>query len=452
MNAVNRTIALGFSAALLVSSALANSTLVFTPGEGNFNWDAYDALASTDLRGNTVTVLGPWVGPEQEAIENVLAYFADATGADVRYTGSDTVAEQAMRDAEMNKAAHISIFPQPSLAADMAKRGFLAPLGAETEAWVNQHYAAGQSWADLGSFADADGNDTLYGFFYNVDVKSLVWYSPAAFDDAGYSVPTTLDELKALSDRIVSDGDTPWCMGIGDGDATGWPATDWVSELMLRSQPPEIYDQWVTNELAFDDPAVIAALNAYGEFARTDGYVAGGADAIASTDYQDSPNGLFDLPPTCYLYRHASSKADVVPDGAEFGVDADIFYLPASTDVDLGTPVLAAGALFTLTHDSDAARALMEFLKKPIAHEIGMAQGDFLSPHNGSNPALYPDALQRKRAETLLGATTIRFSASDLMPAAIGEGTFRTGMVDFTQGAPTDEVATAIQKHWDALQ
>jgi alpha-glucoside transport system substrate-binding protein len=75
-------------------------------------------------------------------------------------------------------------------------------------------------------------------FPYKADVKSLVWYVPENFEDAGYEVPGTMEELKALTEQIVADGETPWCIGLGSGGATGWPATDWVEDMMLRTQPP----------------------------------------------------------------------------------------------------------------------------------------------------------------------------------------------------------------------
>jgi alpha-glucoside transport system substrate-binding protein len=86
---------------------------------------------------------------------------------------------------------------------------------------------------------------------------------PDNFADAGYEVPTTMEELVALSDQIVADGGTPWCIGLGSGDASGWPATDWVEDIMLRTQSPETYDAWVTNELPFDSPEVVNAIEIF---------------------------------------------------------------------------------------------------------------------------------------------------------------------------------------------
>ena len=129
---------------------------------------------------------------------------------------------------------------------EMPARGagqLLAPLGEETADWMAETYAAGPSWVDLGTYADASGASNLYGFFYKVDVKSLVWYVPENFEDAGYEVPETMEDLLALSAQIVEDGETPWCIGLGSGAATGWPATDWVEDIMLRKEGTDACQQ-----------------------------------------------------------------------------------------------------------------------------------------------------------------------------------------------------------------
>lgn len=445
---------LACAAALALGSggALAQPDLLFPPGEGDFNWESYEALKATQLDGEQVTVFGPWLGPDQKLVENVLAYFAAATGADLKYVGSDSFEQQIVIDAEAGSAPNIAVFPQPGLASDMAGRGFLAPLGDETADWVRENYAAGQSWVDLGTYAGADGSDALYGFFFKVDLKSLVWYSPENFEDAGYDVPETMEELKALTDQIVADGETPWCIGLGSGGATGWPATDWVEDMMLRTQPPEVYDQWVSNEIPFTDARVVAAIEEFGAFARNDDYVAGGAGVVASTDFRDSPKGLFSSPPQCYLHRQASFIPAFFPEGTEVGVDADFFYFPAYESKDLGSPVLGAGTLFAITNDSPGARALIEFLKSPIANEVWMAQQGFLTPHKGVNTDLYATDTLKAMGEILLGATTFRFDGSDLMPGGVGAGTFWTGMVDYAGGKAAADVAAEIQDSWDALK
>ncbi len=438
--------------ALSVNPVKAQAPLPFAPGTGDFNWQSYEALKTTQLNGEQVTVFGPWLGPDQKVVESVLAYFAKATGADVKYVGSDSFEQQILIDAEAGSAPNVSVFPQPGLAADMAKRGFLSPLSTETADWVRTNYAAGQSWVDLGTYANQNGKKELYGFFFKVDVKSLVWYVPENFEDAGYEVPESMEDLKTLTDQIVADGGTPWCIGLGSGGATGWPATDWVEDMMLRTQPAAVYDDWVANRIPFDDPRVVAAIEEFGAFARNNAYVAGGAGTVASTDFRDSPKGLFSSPPQCYMHKQASFIPAFFPEGTSVGEDADFFYFPAYSGKKLGSPVLGAGTVFAITKESKGARALMEFLKSPIAHEVWMAQQGFLTPHKGVNTKLYATDTLRAMGDILLKATTFRFDGSDLMPGGVGAGSFWTGMVDYAGGKPAKQVAQEIQNSWDALK
>ena len=432
----------------LVAGAAQAQDLVFPIGEGDFNWDSYQAFADgTDLSGQTLTITGPWTGADAELVESVLAYFEEATGATVEYSGSDSFEQDIVIATQADSPPNIAVFPQPGLMTDLAARGELAAMEQDTADWIRENYAAGESWVSLGTAAGPDGAENLYGFFYKVDLKSLVWYSPEQFDEAGYDVPETMEDLIALSDQIVADGGTPWCIGLGSGAATGWPATDWVEDMMLRTQPPEVYDQWVANEIPFDDPAVVGAIEAYGTFVRNNDYVSGGSEAAATTDFRDSPAGLFSFPPECYMHRQASFIPTFFPEGADY----DFFYFPAFAAQDLGNPVLGAGTLFSITDDSDAARAFIDFLQTPIAHEVWMAQSGFLTPHTGVNTALFGSETIRNMNDILLNATTFRFDASDLMPAEIGAGAFWTGMVDYTTGADAATVAAQIQDRWDQL-
>ncbi|MFT5064421.1 MAG: alpha-glucoside transport system substrate-binding protein [Yoonia sp.] len=438
--------------ALIATGAVADGHLIVTPGDGAFNWQSFnDFAANNDFTGQNLTIASPWLGPDAVAAEAVLAYFAAATGANVSQNGSDSFEQQIVIDTEAGSPPNLAVFPQPGLACDLASRGFLAPLGDDTANWMAENYAAGPSWVALGS---CDGLDGFYSFSYNVNVKSLVWYVPETFEDAGYAIPETMEDLKALSDQIVADGGTPWCIGLGSGGATGWPATDWVEDMMLRTQSPDVYDQWVKNEIPFDDPRVVAAIEEFGAFARNDAYVAGGADAVASIDFRDSPKGLFDSPPQCYMHRQASFIPAFFPEDTVVGEDADFFYFPAYAAKDLGSPVLGAGTLISILDDSDVARGFIEFLKTPIAHEIWMSietQG-FLTPHLGVNPEVYHSDTLRNQGEILRNATTFRFDGSDLMPGAIGAGAFWTGMVDFAGGKSASEVASQIQDSWTAIK
>ena len=239
---------------------------------------------------------------------------------------------------------------------------------------------------------------------------------------------------------------------MGSGAATGWPATDWMEDIMLRTHPPSVYDDWVSNDMPFNDPKVLEAMDFFGSFALNDNYVNGGSKAVATTDFRDAPNGLFTSPAECMMHRQASFIPAFFPEGLEAGVDYDFFYFPAFSTKDLGTPVLGAGTVVAATNDNQATVEFMKFLMHPEPHEHWMAKGGFLTPHKGVDGSKYASDTFRKLGEILTGATTFRFDASDLMPGAIGAGTFWTGMVDYTNGKSAKDVADAIQSSWDAIK
>jgi alpha-glucoside transport system substrate-binding protein len=440
--------------AILTSSSAFAADLKYQPGKDNtFSWASFEKFKKeVDLKGQVLTVQGPWLGVDKKLVETVFAYFEEATGATIKYAGSDSFEQQIAIDVQAGSAPNIAIFPQPGLAADLASKGFLSPLSADTGKWVEDNYAAGSSWVDLGTFADKKGKEHLFGFFYKVDLKSLVWYVPENFEDSDYEVPNSMEELKDLTKQIVADGGTPWCIGLGSGGATGWPATDWVEDLMLRTQSPADYDRWVSNDLKFNDPKIIAAIEEFGWFAGNDKFVDGGARAVATSDFRDSPKGLFSSPAKCYMHRQASFIPSFFPEGTELGADADFFYFPAYESKGLGKPVLGAGTMFGITKDSKAAQAFIRFLQTPIAHEVWMAQSGFLTPHKGVNVDTYANDTLKKQGQILLNATTFRFDGSDLMPGKIGAGAFWTGMVDYSGGKSAKEVGDYIQKTWDALK
>ncbi len=449
-----RKILAGATALALIAGAASAADLKFKPGEDSrFHWDSYTQFASTHkLDGQELTIFGPWRGEDQTLFESVLAYFEQATGVKVNYSSSENYEQQIMIDTQAGSPPNIAILPQPGLISDLAKKGLIKPLGEATGKWLMDNYAAGASWVKLSTYKDKDGKDELFAFPFKIDVKSLIWYSPDNFKDAGYKVPATWEDLKALTEQIVKDGGTPWCIGLGSGGATGWPATDWIEDIVLHTQPPEVYDGWVDNSVKFNDPKIVDAIKEFGWFAKNDKFVDGGAAAVATTDFRDSPKGLFTSPPKCYLHHQASFIPSFFPPGTKLGVDADFFYTPPlASKPELGKPVEGAGTLVFITKDNPAADAFIDFLKTPIASEIWMAQSSFLTPFKEVNRDAYANDTMKKEGDILLSATTFRFDASDLMPGKIGAGAFWSGMVDYVGGKSAEDVATAIQKAWDGL-
>lgn len=403
--------------------------------------EAPPAEEEMPFAGETVTIFTA-AGEEQlRVFEENFVEFEERTGIDVVGEGSPDFETLSVVRAEAGDPPDIYNFPQPGLMASMARDGFLIDLGQFiTQEELAEHYS--QSWIDLGT---VDG--TLVGIWHGADVKSLVWYPKAEFEAAGYTIPETWDELLALSDQIAADGTAPWCVGIESGGATGWPGTDWVEDIMLRTASPEAYDQWTRGELPFSSPEVQNAFEMMGDIWFTEGYVLGGTTSILSTNFGDAPLPLFDDPPSCFLHRQASFIPNFFPDGSEVGVDVDYFYLPP-IDPEFGNPVLGSGNLISMGRDTPAVREVVRFLITGESVRAEVEAGNVVAPHTDASLDWYPNDITRGYAEILQNADTFRFDGSDLMPGEVGAGSFWTGVVDYVSGEDLETVLQTIDESW----
>jgi alpha-glucoside transport system substrate-binding protein len=390
---------------------------------------------------NVVDVMGTWSGTELESFQNVVYPFTDETGISMSFEGTRDMATLLTTRVEAGNPPEIAIMANPGQMQEFASRGQLTPLNQFMDmSQLQSDYA--QTWLDLGSY-----NGDLYGIFYKAAVKSLVWYVPANFEANGYEIPNTWDEMIALSDQIVADGGTPWCLGIESGAASGWPATDWVEDIMLRTAGPDVYDQWIAHDIAWTSDPVKNAVEMFGTIARSQDYVVGGPAGVNSISFQDSPKGLFTDPPECYMHRQASFVTQFFP--ADVTPDQYDFFLFPEINPDYGKPIEGAADIVVMLRDTPEAEQMMQYLATAGAQEIWAQRGGFLSPNKQVDLSAYPDDLTRKQAELLTQAEIYRFDASDLMPAAVGSSAFFSGMVNYVAG---DDIDTVLQNIEQAAQ
>jgi alpha-glucoside transport system substrate-binding protein len=390
----------------------------------------------------TVTVLGVVVGEQQDKLEAALAPFEKKTGIKVIYEGTDAFATLLPVRVESGDAPDVAMFPQPGLMRDLAQNGLLVPI-TKFMKLSELEKAYSKDWLDLGKV-----DNQLYGVWYRASVKSLVWYNPEAFAVKGYQVPQTWSEMLKLSDRIVADGSTPWCLGMESGDATGWVGTDWIEDIMLRTAGVAVYDRWINHEIPFDVPPVKEAFNKFGEIVLNPDYVQGGIVGAISIPFGDSVQGLVQEPPSCYLHRQANFISSFFGSEIVLGENMAVFALPGIKK-EFGNPVLVAGDVFAMFNDTPEARALMAYLATPEPHEIWAKLGGFISPHQQVSLDVYPDPVTKKQAKILADAEVIRFDASDMMPSSVGTGTFWTGIIDFVGGDDLDRVLKEIEEGWN---
>jgi alpha-glucoside transport system substrate-binding protein len=432
-------------------AASAGSEAPAPSGEGTF----LDRAEAGEFEGTTVDILAQWVEAEADNFEGNFAEFEERTGIDINYEGVTDYTTVLNVRVEGDDAPDIAQVAQPGLMRSFQADGHLVNLSDFLDVeQLREDYI--ESFIDL---ASVDGD--LYGLYYKADLKSIVWYPNAAFEEAGYEIPETWEDLTALMDQIKADGGTPWCVTQEHGEATGWVTTDWVEDVLLRTAPIETYDAWVAHEIPFDDPAVVNATNIVGEIFFGEGNVYGGPTAINATFVGDAQNPMFaEGGPECWLHKQAAwipsfwpADESTDPPTPLFtpGEDSSFFYLPP-IDEEYGRPVLGGGDMLVMFEDRPEVRAVMEFFATPEAAEHWTQAGGFVSPNKEVPQDWYTTYPSSGLAEILAEADALRFDASDTMPADVGAGTFWSGMVEWiaSNGENTEEVLAEIEASWPA--
>jgi alpha-glucoside transport system substrate-binding protein len=388
-----------------------------------------------------VTMFGPEVEAEADSLQTAFDPFTEDTGIEIQYTGDRSAEEQIGVRVQGGDPPDIFIFPQPGRLRQFAESGDLIPLPDNVVEEVEANFDP--FWVEL---ATVDGE--VYGVPNKSDLKSLVWYSPAAFEAGGYEVPETLADFEALQEDMRANGDTPWCIGIGSDAATGWPFTDWVEDFMLRLKGPDVYDQWVNHEIPFNDPDVVEVGEYVYDIWSTEGNVFGGTELIASTPFAEA--GLPLLDGTCLMHRQANFYQAQFPDGTTFGPEGQInaFYLPVNEE--FGDVVLTAGTFAAAFRDSQEVMDTLAYMASPEYAEQRTPDGTgFLSANTAVDTSLYPSEFEGGLAEILVAADPFRFDASDQMPGEVGSGSFWTAAVDITTGTKTvQEAFDDVEASW----
>ncbi|HWL44050.1 MAG TPA: ABC transporter substrate-binding protein [Ilumatobacter sp.] len=404
-----------------------------------------DGFDTDEFAGQEVVIMSTFDGEEGERYNRAWADFEAATGIEIIHENTNTLEDDVRIRAEGGDAPDLAILPQPGLLATLARSNLLTPLTSLHQGVLDNNVAG------FDEYGTVDG--TFYAPPFGAGIKSIVWYNTAAWADAGYEVPETWGEWIALADKMVADGNTPFCIGIESGGATGWPLTDWVEEVLLRTSPPEVYDQWVNHEIPFNDPAIVEALDTVGSILRNPDYV-GDVQAIPSISHGDAGLGMVDG--RCWMYQHPNWWGSNLPDGTTFGPDGEynVFFEPMM-DADDPRAVLGGGEFIAAFNDRPVVEFVAKYLTSADYANNRMAEGgSWISPNTQADPGNIPDTdpLTRQVAEFLVTADVFRFDGSDLMPSEIGADAFWKQMVDWVVGdVTTEEALTNIENVWAGL-
>jgi alpha-glucoside transport system substrate-binding protein len=386
---------------------------------------------SSDLHGATVTVIGTWGGSEQDAFLQMVKPWEDQTGATVKYTGTRDINTVLTTGVASGVLPDLAGLPGPGQMAEYAKAGALVKLDdvLDLATYANETAPA---LVDLGK---TDG--TVYGVFIKAAVKGLIWYNTKLHDYSS-NPPKTWDDLKTQGAANKGNAQAMWCLGIENGAASGWPATDWIEDIVLRTAGPDVYTQWYNGKVKWSDPRIKNAFDIYVNDVVNQTY--GGRQTAAATSFDVAGDPLFANPPGCEFLHQASFITGFSQFKAhQAGTDYNFFPFP-DIDTQYSGAVEGAGDLFGMFHDTPAARSLMKYLVTAQAQDIWVKIGGALSANK--NATDYPDDISKRSAQILTDAKFFVFDASDSMPSAMNDAFWR-GMVALTSGSATEDKVLA---------
>lgn len=399
--------------------------------------------------GGTVQIAGGITGSEADLLNKSFEPFTAQTGIKVTYTGDKSFEGNIVTKVAGGSAPDIAIVPQPGLLKSLVGTGQVKAAPESVQKNVDENWSP-----DWKTYGTVDG--TFYAAPMLANVKGYVWYSPAKFKEWGVSVPKTWDEMMTLTQTIQQKtGAAPWCAGFSSGNASGWPGTDWIEDLVLRQAGPDVYDQWVAGTVKFTDQPIKNAFDTLGTILLNPSYVNAGfgdVKSINSTAFADVAAKVADG--TCALTHQASFLSsnflDVkTADGKTPTVasDGDVyaFLLPGfKTGGD--TYVEAGGEFVTAFSDSDDVKKVLDYMSGPEFANARVKLGGVISANKSADASLASSPFLVEAMRTLQDPKTVaRFDASDLMPATVGSGSFWKGMVNWIDGKPTDAVLAEIQ-------
>ena len=408
--------------------------------------DQYSGLAGggLSLEGTTVVLTSAWNGDMVTDAEEDLAALGAEMGIEVVYRSHRF--DEGLDEAGLGDDPGDIISPgAPSVIFDTAAQRPVVNVGAYLgEAYLKDSY--GEHLIALVS-----ENGSSYGIPMALGPKSLIFYNPEAFAGAGYSEPSTWDELIALSDRMVRDGHAPWCLGVFSFDVTGWPATDWLETILLQTEGPEFYDDWTSHRVPFDHPAVVAALEKVGQLAHTPGYLPG--MKIEETGVDEAMLLVSEQAQQCWMAP--------VPDfGPDFFGDAprSVMLFPSVNPEYSHAMEGGVGTVFTVS-DRPEVRAVMRGLASP-SWGTAMAQrptGWFYPSHREFDVDLFTDPIRRIEASAMATANAagmFRFDASDQMPFEIGFDALLPPLTEYVSNpdASAKETLAEVEAAWLDLE
>jgi alpha-glucoside transport system substrate-binding protein len=150
------------------------------------------------------------------------------------------------------------------------------------------------------------------------------------------------------------------------------------------------------------------------------------------------------------MHRQASFYANQWPKGTNVAETGDVyaFYFPP-IDPSKGKPLLVAGEFVAAFADRDEVAKTQAYLASAEWATSRAKIGDWVSANKNVDPTAFGKPIDKLSVQLLQDPNTVaRFDGSDLMPGAVGSGSFWKGMTDWISGKDTKATLDFIESSW----
>ncbi|MEU3978826.1 ABC transporter substrate-binding protein [Streptomyces sp. NPDC026672] len=268
-------------------------------------------------------------------------------------------------------------------------------------------------WQKIGDgFPDAmkrlsKGEDGKYYFVPLYTYPWAVFYRKSLFQERGYRIPATWDELVALCKRMKSDGLVP----IAFGDKDAWPAMGTFDQINFRLNGYDFHVDLMAGKASWTDPKVKAVFDHWTEILP---YHQEGA---VGRTWQDAAQSL--VAKKAGMYLLGSFVAQQFTDEADLD-DLDFFAFP-EIDPAHGQDTVEAptdGFMLSKSPKNHAGSVkLLQYLGTPEAEAVYLkADSSVVAASSRADTSSYT-ALQKKAYTMISGAKSLtQFMDRDSRP------------------------------------
>jgi alpha-glucoside transport system substrate-binding protein len=382
-----------------------------------------------------------WSGNELTNFQLQNTAFKQKTGITVNVESTRDLPTVLNTRVRGNNPPDVTGSPGQSQFQTLASQGKIVALDSFLDmTQLRQNYS--KDWLDYASF-----NGHLYGVLPKANSKGTIWYNPKQFQANGYTVPTDWNGLIALSDKIASSGKYPWAMGVSSGAASGWPSCDWIDQIYLSLNGPDMVDKWVAHKIPWTDSSVKNAFQMFGQIVSGKHYINSAPQSILATGFQDASYQPYASPPKAYMYYLGDFTVGFIT--AQFpslqaGTDYNFFPFPTINPQFAGAVTGGADVLFAMK-DNNGTRQYMEFLASAEAQTIWVKQGGASSVNKAVDLSVYPNDVQRNAAKQLSQASSFRASPDDQMPTAMESAFWKASLTYIANPGQLDSILQGLE-------